>query len=122
MLLRGCIVGGDTHVPIIAHAGLCRAVLGGWRGQRLVIRLRGARRNLRAFRRRLRASGTGLSATALRGTRLRISAALLLRHARPCLPCTGCGLWRVRTGLRYATGLCRTRARLSPALLPSPAV
>ncbi len=40
-------------------------------------RLRGAGRNLRAFRRRLCASGTGLSATALRGTRLRLSAALL---------------------------------------------
>ena len=55
----------------------CCPVLRGRRGQRPVIRLRGARRNLRAFRRRLCASGTGLSATALRGTRLRISAALL---------------------------------------------
>ena len=72
---RGCAVGDFTHVPIIAHAGLCRPVLGGRRGQRPVIRLRGARRNLRAFRQRLRASGTGPSA--LRGTRLRISAALL---------------------------------------------
>ena len=85
---RGCIVGGVTHVPIIAHAGLCCAVFGGRRGQRPVIRLRGAGRNLRAFRKRLCASGTGLSATALRGTRLRISAALL-RNAGPCIPCTG---------------------------------
>src|SRR5437868_10065524 len=112
----GCVVGGFTHVPIIAHAGLCRAVFGGRRGQRPVIRLRGARRNLRAFRGRLCASGTDLSATALRGTRLRISAALLLRDAGPRIPRTGIGLWRVRTALRRAAGLCRPRARLSRAL------
>src|SRR2546429_9449191 len=98
--LRGWIVGGFTHVPIIAHAGLCRAVFGGRRGQRPVIRLRGARRNLRAFRGRLCASGTDLSATALRGTRLRISAALLLRDAGPRIPRTGIGPWRVRTAPR----------------------
>ena len=116
---RGCVVGGFIHVPIIAHAGLCRPVLGGWRGQRPVIRLRGARRNLRAFRQRLRASGTGPSA--LRGTRLRISAALLC-DAGVSIPCTGIGLWRVRTGLRRAAGLCRSRARLSRALLRSGSV
>ena len=57
----------------------CRPVLGGRCGQRPVIRLRGARRNLRAFRQRLRASGP--NPAALRGTRLRISAALLLDPA-----------------------------------------
>ena len=49
--------------------------------------------------------------------RLRISAAFLVMGRRPCLSCTGIGLWRVRTGLRPAAGLCRTRARLSRALL-----
>ena len=72
---------------------------------------------LRAFRERLCASGTDLSATALLGTRLRISAALFLWGAGPCISCTGIDLWRVRTGLRSAAGLCRTRARLSGALL-----
>src|SRR5262249_36429815 len=45
-------------------------------------------------------------ATALRRTRLRISAALVLWDAGLSIPCTGGGLWRVRTGL------CRTRARV----------
>ena len=36
---------------------------------------------------------------------------------RACIPRTGIGLWRVRTGLRRAAGLCRPRARLSRALL-----
>jgi len=58
---------------------------------------------------------------ALRGTRLRISAALLW-DAGPRISCTGIGLWRVRTGLRRAAGLCRTRTRLSRALLRSGAV
>ncbi len=34
---RGCIVGGFTHVPIIAHVGFCCPVLRGRRGQRPVI-------------------------------------------------------------------------------------
>src|SRR2546429_7657270 len=104
MLAGGAaLLEGFTHVPIIAHAGFCCPVLRGRRGQRPVIRLRGAGRNLRAFRERLCASGTDLSATALRRIRLRISAAPLLWDAGPCISCTGIGLWRVPTGLRRAT-------------------
>ena len=44
-------------------------------------------------------------------------AAFVLWDAGPWLSCTGSGLWRVRTSLRPAARLCRTRARLSRALL-----
>ena len=44
---------------------------------------------------------------------------LLIMGRRARLSCTGIGLWRVRTALPRATGLCRTRARLSRALLRS---
>ena len=76
---------------------------------------------LRAFRRRLCSSGTSLSATALRGARLRISAALLW-DAGPGISCTGFSPWRVRSGLRPAADLCRTRTRLSRSLLRSRAL
>ena len=42
---------------------------------------------------------------------------LLMLWDGPCLSRTCIGLWRVRTGLRPATSLCRTRARLSGAIL-----
>ena len=42
-----------------------------------------------------------------------------LTGRRDRIPCTGIGLWRVRTGLRRAAGLCRPHARLSRALLRS---
>ena len=109
------VVGEFTHVPIIAHDGLCRAVFRGRRGQR---HLRGAGRSLRAIRRRLCASGTGLSATALRRTRLRISAAFIWAG----ISRTGIGLRRVRRALPRAAGLCRTRAPPIPSVTTLPSV
>ena len=63
----------------------------------------------------------GPAHAALRGTRLRISAALLW-DGGSCIPRTRIGLWRVRTALRRAAGLCRPRARLSRASPTLPSV